>query len=189
MISKELVKSWALSGIIARGCGLKVDIRRSEPYSIYEKFDFDIPLAKEGDCYARYRLYMEEIRQSAKIIRQALQFYKDTPPQIMARDARYISPTKEEIMTQNYSLMEHFVLVTQGMRPPVGESYVPTESPRGELGFIIHSLGAPYPYRLKVRAPCFYHTGLLQDLLVGHYLADVVTIIGNLNAIFGEVDR
>lgn len=189
VISKELVKSWALSGIIARGCGLKVDIRRSEPYSIYEKFDFDIPLAKEGDCYARYRLYMEEIRQSAKIIRQALQFYKDTPPQIMARDARYISPTKEEIMTQNYSLMEHFVLVTQGMRPPVGESYVPTESPRGELGFIIHSLGAPYPYRLKVRAPCFYHTGLLQDLLVGHYLADVVTIIGNLNAIFGEVDR
>ena len=97
--------------------------------------------------------------------------------------------TKEEMMTQNYSLMQHFVLVTQGMRPPVGEIYVATESPKGELGFYIVSDGSPYPYKLKCRAPSFWHTGLLQDLLPGHQLADVVTIIGNLNIVFGEIDR
>jgi NADH-quinone oxidoreductase subunit D len=92
-------------------------------------------------------------------------------------------------MTQNYSLMQHFVLVTQGMRPPKGEVYSPTESPKGELGFFIHSIGEPYPYRLKFRAPSFYHTGLLQEILKGQYLADVVTIIGSTNIVFGEVDR
>ena len=107
----------------------------------------------------------------------------------MAKDARYISAPKEDIMTQNYSLMQHFVLVTQGMRPPVGEVYVPTESPKGELGFFIHSQGSPSPHRLKIRTPSFYHTGALQELLVGHYLADVPTILGSTNVVFGEVDR
>lgn len=107
----------------------------------------------------------------------------------MAHAPQYISAPKEQIMTQNYSLMEHFVLVTQGMRPPVGEVYVGTESPKGELGFYINSDGTPYPYRLKARAPSFWHTSILQDLLVGHYIADVTAIIGNLNLVFGEIDR
>ena len=107
----------------------------------------------------------------------------------MCEDGRYFSAPKEQIMTQNYSLMQHFVLVTQGMRPPVGEVYVPTESPKGELGFFIRSEGEPYPYRVKMRTPSFFHTGVLQDLLPGHYLADVVTIIGNTNIVFGEIDR
>ncbi|MGI0406352.1 NADH dehydrogenase (quinone) subunit D [Helicobacter himalayensis] len=189
VIDENLVKAWGLSGIVARGSGVEVDIRKSEPYGIYDKLDFRVPMADSKDCYARYRLYMEEIRESAKLIRQAIEIYKSSKASIMAQDARYISAPKEDIMSKNYSLMQHFVLITQGMRPPIGEVYVPTESPRGELGFFINSQGAPYPHRLKVRAPCFYHTGVLQDLLVGHYLADVVTIIGSLNMIFGEVDR
>jgi len=130
-----------------------------------------------------------EMRETLKIIRQCIHLYKDTEPQLMADIPQYISAPKERIMTENYSLMQHFVLVTQGMRPPVGEVYVPTESPKGELGFFIRSEGDPYPYRLKVRAPSFWHTSLLQHILPGHYLADVVTIIGNLNIVFGEIDR
>jgi NADH-quinone oxidoreductase subunit D len=132
---------------------------------------------------------MAEMEQSIKIIRQLIPMYKDTKPQLMAHAPEYISAPKEQIMTQNYSLMQHFVLVTQGMRPPVGEVYVPTESPKGELGFFIRSEGESYAYRVKVRAPSFFHTGLLQEILVGTYIADVVTIIGSTNIVFGEVDR
>lgn len=189
VISKELAKQWSISGVMLRACGFQWDIRKEEPYELYNEVDFDIPYAKEGDSYARYLLYMEEIRQSSKILRQLIKMYEDTPPEIMANAPEFISAPKERIMTENYSLMQHFVLVTQGMRPPIGEVYAPTESPKGELGFFIVSNGEPYPYRLKIRAPSFYHVGLLQDLLPGHYLADVVTIIGSTNIVFGEIDR
>ena len=132
---------------------------------------------------------MEEMRQCIRIVYQLIEKYKDTDSVLICEDGRYFSAPKEQIMTQNYSLMQHFVLVTQGMRPPVGEVYVPTESPKGELGFFIRSEGEPYPYRVKMRTPSFFHTGVLQDLLPGHYLADVVTIIGNTNIVFGEIDR
>lgn len=189
VISKELAKQWSISGVMLRACGFQWDIRKEEPYELYNEVDFDIPYAKEGDSYARYLLYMEEIRQSSKILRQLIKMYEDTSPEIMANAPEFISAPKERIMTENYSLMQHFVLVTQGMRPPIGEVYAPTESPKGELGFFIVSNGEPYPYRLKIRAPSFYHVGLLQDLLPGHYLADVVTIIGSTNIVFGEIDR
>lgn len=188
-ISKDLAKKWALSGVMLRACGFKWDLRKNEPYSLYNEVDFDVPYASEGDCYARYLLYMEEIRQSSRILRQLIPMYKASAPEILAHAPEYVSAPKEQIMTQNYALMQHFVLTTQGLRPPKGESYAPTESPKGELGFIINSDGEPYPYRLKVRSPSFYHCGLLQDLLPGHYLADVVTIVGSTNIIFGEVDR
>lgn len=189
VVNKDLAKKWALSGIMLRCCGYKWDIRKEEPYELYDEVEFDVPYSNDGDNYARYLLYMEEIRQSSRILRQLIKMYKDTPPEIMANAPSFISAPKEQIMTQNYSLMEHFVLVTQGMRPPVGEVYAPTESPKGELGFFINSTGEPYPYRLKIRTPSFFHTGLLQDLLPGHYLADVVAIIGSANIIFGEIDR
>ena len=189
VIPPEMAKSWGCSGIMLRGSGIEWDIRKEEPYELYDELDFDIPVSKTCDSYGRYKLYMEEMRQSIRIIRQLIPMYKDTEPQLMARVPQYISAPKEDIMTQNYSLMQHFVLVTQGMRPPVGEVYVPTESPKGELGFFIRSEGEPYPYRLKIRAPSFWHTGILQDLLPGHYLADVVTIIGSTNIVFGEIDR
>ena len=188
-LTPEDALDWGCSGPTLRGSGIAYDIRKEEPYEIYDELEFKVPVADTNDSYGRYKLYMAEMRESLKIIRQCIHMYKDTEPQLMADVPQYISAPKERIMTENYSLMQHFVLVTQGMRPPVGEVYVPTESPKGELGFYIRSEGDPYPYRLKVRAPSFWHTSLLQHILPGHYLADVVTIIGNLNIVFGEIDR
>ncbi len=189
VLSPEDALSWGCTGPMLRGSGIAYDIRKEEPYELYSELDFDIPVADTNDSYGRYRLYMAEMEESTKIIRQLIVKYDETEPQLMAHAPQYISAPKEEIMTQNYALMQHFVLVTQGMRPPKGEVYVPTESPKGELGFYIKSEGEPYAYRLKCRAPSFFHTGLLQELLVGTYIADVVTIIGSTNIVFGEVDR
>lgn len=189
IISPELAKSWGCSGLALRGSGIKWDIRKEMPYELYDEVDFDIPVSDRCDSYGRYLIYMEEMRQCIRIIRQLIPMYHETEPQIMAIAPEYVSASKEQLMTQNYSLMQHFVLVTQGMRPPKGEVYVATETPKGELGFYIYSDGSPYPYRLKLRAPSFFHTGLLIDLLPGHYIADAVTIIGNLNVVFGEIDR
>jgi len=189
VVSKDMALSWGCTGPMLRGSGIAYDIRKEEPYELYSELDFDIPVSDRMDSYGRYRLYMEEMKESVKILRQLISMYPKTEPQLMAHAPEYISAPKEEIMTQNYALMQHFVLVTQGMRPPKGTVYAPTESPKGELGFYIKSEGEPYAYRLKCRAPSFFHTGLLQDLLVGTYIADVVTIIGSTNIVFGEVDR
>jgi NADH-quinone oxidoreductase subunit D len=188
-LSPEDAMSWGCSGVMLRGSGIPYDIRKEEPYELYSELDFDIPISQSCDSLGRYKLYMEEMRQSKRILEQLIKMYPQTEQKLMAHAPQYISAPKEEIMTQNYALMQHFVLVTQGMRPPKGEVYVPTESPKGELGFYIKSEGEPYAYRLKCRAPSFYHTGLLQEILVGTYIADVVTIIGSTNIVFGEVDR
>ncbi len=189
ILSPEMALDWGCSGIMLRGSGIKWDIRKEEPYELYGELDFDVPVAQTNDSYGRYKCYMLEMRESVKIIDQCLKLYADTEPQIMAEAPNYVSAPKEQIMTQNYSLMQHFVLVTQGMRPPVGEVYAATESPKGELGYYIYSNGEPYPYRLKIRAPSFWHTGILQAWLPGVQLADVVTMIGSSNTVFGEVDR
>lgn len=197
VIDADRAKSWGASGIMLRATGIKYDIRKEEPYELYDELDFCVPVGHNGDSYDRYRLYMLEIRESCKILEQLITLYPSASKQcenlrgggLLADAPSFISAPKEEIMTQNYSLMQHFVLVTQGMRPPKGEVYVPTESPRGELGFFIHSLGNPYPQRVKIKTPSFAHTALLQEMLVGEYIADIVTIVGSCNAIFGEVDR
>ncbi|PHS58541.1 MAG: NADH-quinone oxidoreductase subunit D [Sulfurimonas sp.] len=193
VISKEMALSWGCTGPMLRASGVKWDIRKEEPYELYDEVEFNVPWSDKGDNFARYRMYMEEMRESAKILYQTITMYqkcvKDGQTELMAHSPKYISAPKLDIMTQNYSLMQHFVLVTQGMRPPVGEVYIPTESPKGELGFYINSQGGPYPYRLKLRTPSFWHTGILTDLLPGHYIPDVVSIIGTTNIVFGEVDR
>jgi len=189
VISKEMALSWGCSGVMLRASGVEWDIRKEEPYELYDEVEFSVPVSDKGDNYARYKLYMEEMRQSAKILEQVIDMYAGTDGALMAHAPQYISAPKLDIMTQNYSLMQHFVLVTQGMRPPVGEVYIPTESPKGELGYYINSQGDAYPYRLKLRAPSFWHTGILTDLLPGHYIPDVVSIIGTTNIVFGEVDR
>jgi NADH-quinone oxidoreductase subunit D len=189
VISKEMALSWGCSGVMLRASGVEWDIRKEEPYELYDEVEFAVPVSDKGDNYARYKLYMAEMRESAKILYQVIDMYADTTPELMAHAPQYISAPKIDIMTQNYSLMQHFVLVTQGMRPPVGEVYVATESPKGELGYYINSQGDAYPYRLKLRAPSFWHTGILTDLLPGHYIPDVVSIIGTTNIVFGEVDR
>ena len=193
VITKEMALSWGCTGPMLRASGVAWDIRKEEPYELYDEIEFNVPWSDKGDNFARYRMYMEEMRESAKILYQTITMYqkcvKDGQTELMAHSPKYISAPKLDIMTQNYSLMQHFVLVTQGMRPPVGEVYIPTESPKGELGFYINSQGGPYPYRLKLRAPSFWHTGILTDLLPGHYIPDVVSIIGTTNIVFGEVDR
>lgn len=189
VVSKEMALSWGCSGIMLRASGVEWDIRKEEPYELYDEVDFRVPVSDKGDNYARYKLYMAEMRESAKILYQVIDMYADTTPELMAHAPKYISAPKIDIMTQNYSLMQHFVLVTQGMRPPVGEVYVATESPKGELGYFINSQGGAYPYRLKLRGPSFWHTGILTDLLPGCYIPDVVSIIGTTNIVFGEVDR
>lgn len=189
VITQEMAKDFAVSGVALRGSGIKWDLRKELPYSIYNELEFEVPISNSCDSYGRYRLCIEEIKESIKIIEQVFPKYYETTSELMTNDPRYISPTKEDVMTQNYSLMQHFVLVTQGLRPPIGEVYVATESPKGELGFYIKSDGSQYPYRVKVRAPSYFHTALLEELLIGCQLADVVTIIGNLNIVFGEIDR
>lgn len=189
VISKEMALSWGCSGVMLRASGVEWDIRKEEPYELYDEVEFNVPVSDKGDNYARYKLYMAEMKESAKILYQVLDMYSETEPALMAHAPQYISAPKLDIMTQNYSLMQHFVLVTQGMRPPVGEVYIPTESPKGELGYYINSQGGAYPYRLKLRAPSFWHTGILTDLLPGHYIPDVVSIIGTTNIVIGEVDR
>ncbi len=189
IISASMAQSWGCSGVMLRGSDIAWDIRKEEPYELYDEVEFDVPVSDRCDSYGRYKLYMKEMRESLKILKQLISMYGETSLELMADAPKYISAPKEQIMTQNYSLMQHFVLVTQGMRPPVGEVYIATESPKGELGFYINSQGDPYPYRLKVRAPSFWHTSILQEILVGEYLADVVTIIGSANIVFGEIDR
>ena len=193
VISTEMALSWGCTGPMLRASGVAWDIRKDEPYELYDEVEFRVPWSDKGDNFARYRVYMEEMKESAKILYQTIDMYKKTQinnqTELMAHSPKYISAPKLDIMTQNYSLMQHFVLVTQGMRPPVGEVYIATESPKGELGYFINSQGGAYPYRLKIRAPSFWHTGILIDLLPGHYIPDVVSIIGTTNIVFGEVDR
>lgn len=189
VITPEMAKSWGCSGVVLRGSGIKWDLRKEMPYGIYSELDFDVPVSHTCDSYGRYKICIAEIRESGKILKQLVPMYEESDTQLMAHAPNYISAPKEQIMTQNYSLMQHFVLVTQGMRPPVGEVYVATESPKGELGYFVVSDGSPYAYRMKLRTPSFQHTALLEELLVGCQLADVVTIIGNLNIVFGEIDR
>ena len=189
VITAQMAKDWGCSGIVLRGAGIKWDLRKEMPYGLYPELDFDVPISYTNDCYGRYKICIQEMKESSKILKQLVPMYKESESQLMAHSPNYISAPKEQIMTQNYSLMQHFVLVTQGMRPPVGEVYVATESPKGELGYFVVSDGSPYPYRMKLRTPSFQHTAILEELLVGTQLADVVTIIGNLNIVFGEIDR
>ncbi len=193
IIPTQMALSWGCTGPMLRASGVQWDIRKEEPYELYDEVEFDVPYSDKCDNYARYKIYMAEMRESTKILYQTIDMYKECVEKnetaLMAHAPQYISAPKLDLMTQNYSLMQHFVLVTQGMRPPVGEVYAATESPKGELGYYINSQGDAYPYRLKMRAPSFWHTGVLTDLLPGSYIPDVVSIIGTTNIVFGEVDR
>lgn len=189
VISKEDALSLGCSGVMLRASGHKWDIRKEEPYLIYNELDFDVPYATQGDTYARYKCYMQEMRECLKILTQCAKLYKFSEPRILSNNPEFVSASKEQIMTQNYSLMQHFVLVTQGLKPPVGEIYHASESPKGELGFYIRSEGESRPYRLKIRTPSFFHCASLEHILPGQYVADAAAIIGSTNIIFGEVDR
>ncbi|HWW10378.1 MAG TPA: NADH dehydrogenase (quinone) subunit D [Candidatus Acidoferrales bacterium] len=186
-ITLDDAMNYGATGPILRACGIPYDLRKAQPYSSYDHFDFDIPIARNGDVYDRYLVRMQEMRESVKIVKQALDNMPDGP--VNTTDRRVALPPRNEINTSMESLIHHFKLVTEGMRPPVGQVYQAVESPRGELGFYIVSDGSNRPYRCKVRAPSFSNLSSLPHMVKGELIADVVAVIGSIDIILGDVDR
>jgi NADH-quinone oxidoreductase subunit D len=179
--------AWGLSGPSLRGSGVDYDIRKKEPYSSYEKFDFKVPTRPEGDVYARYLVRLEEMRQSLRIVQQAMDGIPEGP--IKANAPHIVLPDRESMKTSIEALIYHFKIVTEGFHPPVGEVYQAIEAPRGELGFYIVSDGSPKPFRCHVRAPSFANLQALPKMVEGRLIADVVACIGTIDIVLGEVDR
>jgi NADH-quinone oxidoreductase subunit D len=186
-ISAEDAVALSLSGPSLRASGVNWDVRKAEPYSSYDKFQFNVPTRPEGDVYARYLVRMDEMRESLKIVRQAMEGMPDGP--IKANAPHVVLPDRESMKTSIEALIYHFKLVTEGFHPPVGEVYQTIESPRGELGFYIVSDGSPKPYRCHVRAPSFANLQTLIKVMEGRLLADVVACIASLDTVLGEIDR
>jgi NADH-quinone oxidoreductase subunit C/D len=186
-MSKEDALSWGWVGPCLRGSGVAYDIRKDHPYSGYEQYDFDVPVGTAGDCYDRYLVRMEEMRQSLRIVEQALQKLPKGP--VIVDDKRVALPPKSEVYSNIEALMNHFKLVYDGILPPAGEVYGYTEGANGELGYYIVSRGAKYPHRVKVRPPCYNIYQAYTEMITGGMLADAVAIIGGLNVIAGELDR
>ena len=187
-ITKEQALDYGLTGPNLRASGVDWDLRRDKPYCGYEKYDFDIPLGSTGDCYDRFMIRMEEVKQSVRIVKQAI---KNLPDGLWySEDAKRIySPTKAKVLTSMEELIQNFMLVTQGPQVPEGEVYFEAENPKGILGFYVVSKGGGVPYRLKIRGPSFCNLSILSDLLPGHMLTDVTTILGSLDFVMGECDR
>jgi len=179
--------AWGLSGPSLRGSGVNWDIRKNEPYSSYDKFDFIVPTRPEGDVYARYLVRLEEMRQSLRIVQQAMEGLPEGP--IRANAPHIVLPDRESMKTSIEALIYHFKIVTEGFHPPVGEVYQAIEAPRGELGFYMVSDGSPKPFRCHVRAPSFANLQALPKMIEGRLIADVVACIGTIDIVLGEVDR
>lgn len=187
VISREDAIAWGLSGPNLRGSGVEHDVRKANPYLDYHRYEFDIPVGTVGDCYDRYLVRMEEMRQSVSILRQAVAGLPDGP--INVADAKQRLPQKERVLMSMEELIHHFILVTEGLDAPAGEVYFGAENPKGELGFYIHSKGGGVPYRLKIRAPSFVNLSILPKLLEGCMMSDTVAILGSLDFVMGECDR
>jgi NADH-quinone oxidoreductase subunit D len=186
-ISKEEAISWGFTGPCLRACGIDYDIRKKQPYLVYDRLDFDIPLGTTGDNFDRYLVRMEEIKQSLKIIKQAM---KDMPEGPINIDNPYLRiPSKQDVYSQMEEMIAHFKVVIDGVKPPVGEVYYATEAANGELGFYIVSDGSGKPWKCRVRPPCFTMTGALPELCKGGMLADIIPTFDMLNMIGGECDR
>ena len=187
VISKADAIDYGLSGPNLRGSGVEYDLRKAHPYLVYEQLEFDIPAGSVGDCYDRYLVRMEEMRQSARILRQCLDKLPGGPVSIP--NGKTVLPPKEKVLTKMEELIHHFILVTQGENAPPGEIYFGAENPKGELGFYINSKGGGTPNRLKIRAPSFVNLSILSHLLPGHMMSDTVAILGSLDFVMGECDR
>ena len=187
VISAEDAINFGLTGPVLRGSGVAYDVRKFEPYGAYNKVEWEVPVGKNGDTYDRYWVRMEEMRQSCRIIRQCLSQMPDGP--IVADVPTIIPPPKQKVMRDMESLIHHFIIFTQGFKPPKGETYCATEAPKGELGFFIISDGSPRPYRLKIRAPSFVHMGAFDHMARGYLISDIITIFGTYDIVMGECDR
>ena len=188
IISKEDAIAYGITGPNARGSGVDVDLRRDAPYSGYEKYNFEVPLGANGDCYDRYAVRMEEMRQSVRIVRQAVA--KMPGGSFYAEDAKKIfAPKKEKILTSMEELIQNFMITTEGPDMPAGEVYFEAENPKGALGFFIVSKGGGVPYRMKIRGPSFNNLSILEKVCLGGMISDVSAILGSLDFVMGECDR
>lgn len=189
IVSEERAKQLGFTGPMLRGSGVNWDIRKHQPYSVYDELDFDIPIGMTGDSYDRYLVRMEEMTQSNKIIKQCISWLRDNPGEVMANDNKFTPPNKKAMKNDMESLIHHFKLFTEGYCLPKGEVYVPIEHPKGEFGIYLISDGANKPYRVKIRSAGFTHLQSMDEMVRGHMLSDVVTIIGTMDIVFGEIDR
>jgi NADH-quinone oxidoreductase subunit D len=187
VIPRERAIAYALSGPNLRASGVEHDLRRKHPYLDYDKYDFEVVVGTAGDCYDRYLVRIEEMRQSVRILRQVIEKLPSGPINVV--DWKNMPPPKSHVMTKMEELIHHFIVVTEGLDAPPGEIYFAAENPKGELGFYIHSKGGGVPHRLKIRAPSFVNLSILPELLPGCSLSDVVAVLGSLDFVMGECDR
>ena len=187
VVTADQAAEWGFSGVMLRGSDVAWDLRKSQPYEVYDKLDFDIPVGKHGDCYDRYLCRIEEMRQSIKIIHQCLSQMPKGP--VISEDHKFVPPKRAEMKNSMEALIHHFKLYTEGHKVPEGEVYTAVEAPKGEFGVYLVSDGGNRPYRCKIRAPGFAHLQALDFMCKGHLLADTPAIIGSLDIVFGEVDR
>ncbi len=189
VVTPERAKALGFTGPMLRGSGVAWDLRKKQPYEVYAKLDFGIPVGTNGDCYDRYLVRVEELRQSAKIIKQCVAWLRENPGPVMVDDHKITPPERVEMKGDMESLIHHFKLFTEGYCVPEGESYAAVEHPKGEFGVYLVSDGANKPFRVKIRAPGFSHMAAMDEMVRGHMLADVVAVIGTMDVVFGEIDR
>ncbi len=189
VVSPERALQLGFTGPMLRGSGIEWDLRKKQPYEVYDRLEFDVPVGVEGDCYDRYLVRVEEMRQSNRIIRQCIDWLRANPGPVMSDDHKVMPPRLAEMKGDMEALIHHFKLFTEGYCVPAGEAYAAVEHPKGEFGVYIVSDGSNKPYRLKIRAPGFAHISALDEMCRGHMIADVVAIIGTQDIVFGEVDR
>jgi len=189
VVSPERAMALGFTGPMLRGSGVPWDLRKKQPYAVYDRMDFDIPVGVNGDCYDRYLVRIEEMRQANRIIKQSIDWLRKNPGPVMVDNHKIAPPAREEMKANMEELIHHFKLFTEGMHVPEGEAYAAIEHPKGEFGVYIISDGANKPYRLKLRAAGFAHLAALDEMSRGHMIADVVAIIGSQDIVFGEIDR
>jgi NADH-quinone oxidoreductase subunit D len=189
VVSPERALALGYSGVMLRGSGIEWDLRKKQPYEVYERMDFDVPVGVNGDTYDRYLCRIEEMRQSNRIVRQCLKWLRENSGPVMVDNHKVAPPTRGEMKLSMEELIHHFKLFTEGMHVPEGESYAAIEHPKGEFAVYFISDGANKPYRMKLRSPAFCHLSSMNEISTGHMLADAVAIIGTLDIVFGDVDR
>ncbi len=189
IVTQEQALDWGMSGVMVRASGMAWDLRRAQPYECYDEFDFDIPIGKNGDCYDRYLCRLEEMRESIKIIRQAVVKLNECKGSDILARGKLTPPKRGDMKTSMEALIHHFKLYTEGFHVPAGEVYAAVEAPKGEFGVYIVADGTNKPYRAKLRAPGYSHLQAVQEMAKGHQLADVAAIVGTIDIVFGEIDR
>jgi NADH-quinone oxidoreductase subunit D len=189
VVSPEQALGWGMTGPMLRGSGIEWDLRKKQPYAAYDQMDFDIPVGVKGDCYDRYLVRVEEMRQSNRIIKQCVKWLRENPGDVILRNFKVSPPRREEMKDDMEALIHHFKLFTEGYCVPEGETYAAVEAPKGEFGCYLISDGANKPFRCKLRAPGFAHLSSMDAIVRGHMLPDVVAMIGTYDVVFGEIDR